>query len=195
MRVTCVESMLSKRTSEPYWLFDDLLCPPIAHALLRAGRRHEGMSIACRVPPAFIARGFCMFFFFFLSIPSILFLPYFSSSLPVVTQTWGHMAGPPPPSSLRYVPSTFMCAVLGPALPVACLSGCWPGARPGSEVWNSLYYTVREFPFTTCQLVDDDCEVDFNTVTSPSVSGGGGGRGLSLCTMASVCSIPLKYVQ
>ena len=29
---------------------------------------------------------------------------------------------------------------------------------------------MREFPFTTCQLVDDDCEVDFNTVTSPSVS-------------------------
>ncbi|CAN0539379.1 unnamed protein product, partial [Scytosiphon promiscuus] len=55
-----------------------------------------------------------------------------------------------------------------PLLPL--FSGCWPGARPGSEVWNSLYYTVREFPFTTCQLVDDDCEVDFNTVTSPSVS-------------------------
>lgn len=48
-------------------------------------------------------------------------------------------------------------------------SGCWPGARPGSEVWNSLYFTVREFPFTTCQLIDDDCEVDFNTVTTPSV--------------------------
>ncbi|CAM9418476.1 unnamed protein product [Ectocarpus fasciculatus] len=47
-------------------------------------------------------------------------------------------------------------------------AGCWPGARPGSEVWNSLYYTVREFPFTTCQLVDDDCEVDFDTVTTPS---------------------------
>ncbi|CAN0476803.1 unnamed protein product, partial [Ectocarpus sp. 8 AP-2014] len=47
-------------------------------------------------------------------------------------------------------------------------AGCWPGARPGSEVWNSLYYTVREFPFTTCQLIDDDCEVDFNTVTTPS---------------------------
>ena len=54
------------------------------------------------------------------------------------------------------------------------LSGCWPGARPGSDVWNSLYYTVREFPFSTCQLVDDDCEVDFNTVTSPSVSVCGG---------------------
>ncbi|CAN0025782.1 unnamed protein product [Ascophyllum nodosum] len=47
-------------------------------------------------------------------------------------------------------------------------AGCWPGARPGSKTWNTLYYTIREFPFSTCQLVDDDCEVDFTTVTSPN---------------------------
>ncbi|CAM9248386.1 unnamed protein product [Choristocarpus tenellus] len=46
-------------------------------------------------------------------------------------------------------------------------AGCWPGSRPGSSVWNSLYYTVREFPFSTCRLVDEDYEVDFTTVTTP----------------------------
>lgn len=69
---------------------------------------------------------------------------------------------------------TFVAALPLPnSNPCHCCVGCWPGARPGSEVWNSLYFTVREFPFTTCQLVDDDCEVDFNTVTSPSVSNKG----------------------
>ncbi|CAM9416334.1 unnamed protein product [Discosporangium mesarthrocarpum] len=49
-------------------------------------------------------------------------------------------------------------------------AGCWSGARPGSSVWNSLYYTVREFPFSRCRLVDDDYEVDFTTVTNAKVS-------------------------
>lgn len=32
----------------------------------------------------------------------------------------------------------------------------WPGARPGSKVWNGLHYIVREHPFSTAQLIDDD---------------------------------------
>mmetsp|Transcript_23693 Transcript_23693/g.23944 ORF Transcript_23693/g.23944 Transcript_23693/m.23944 type:complete len:381 (+) Transcript_23693:92-1234(+) len=38
----------------------------------------------------------------------------------------------------------------------------WPGSRPGSDVWNGLYYTTREHPFTdNCQLSDIDYSVDF----------------------------------
>lgn len=37
----------------------------------------------------------------------------------------------------------------------------WPGARPGSKVWNGLFYTVREPPFTTAELVDMDYKIDF----------------------------------
>lgn len=37
-----------------------------------------------------------------------------------------------------------------------------PGARPGSKVWNGLYYTVREPPFTHASLSDCDYAVDFS---------------------------------
>ena len=44
----------------------------------------------------------------------------------------------------------------------------WPGQRPGSKVWNGLHYIVREPPFTTAKLVDDDYMIDFAAVTTPS---------------------------
>lgn len=43
----------------------------------------------------------------------------------------------------------------------------WPGARPGSNVWNGLHYTVREPPFQKCTLRDLDVHIDFSQVTSP----------------------------
>eukprot|EP00562_Extubocellulus_spinifer_P000769 CAMPEP_0178483052 /NCGR_PEP_ID=MMETSP0696-20121128/7037_1 /TAXON_ID=265572 /ORGANISM="Extubocellulus spinifer, Strain CCMP396" /LENGTH=459 /DNA_ID=CAMNT_0020110561 /DNA_START=57 /DNA_END=1436 /DNA_ORIENTATION=- len=43
----------------------------------------------------------------------------------------------------------------------------WPGARPGSDVWNGLYYIVREPPFTVAELSDCDYSIDFAEVTSP----------------------------
>jgi predicted glutamine amidotransferase len=42
----------------------------------------------------------------------------------------------------------------------------WPGRRSGSKVWNGLHYIVREPPFTTASLIDDDCAVDFAQVTT-----------------------------
>jgi glutamine amidotransferase len=43
----------------------------------------------------------------------------------------------------------------------------WPGSRPGSKVWNGLYYTVREYPFQKrTHLCDVDYEVDFSTCTT-----------------------------
>lgn len=44
----------------------------------------------------------------------------------------------------------------------------WPGARPGSKVWNGLYYTVRQPPFNEAELVDMDYTVDFSKVTTDS---------------------------
>jgi predicted glutamine amidotransferase len=41
----------------------------------------------------------------------------------------------------------------------------WPGARPGSSVWNGLHYLVREPPFGTAHLSDCDYTIDFSTVT------------------------------
>lgn len=41
-------------------------------------------------------------------------------------------------------------------------------ARPGSNVWNGLHYTIREAPFSTAQLRDLDVTVDFSTVTCPN---------------------------
>mmetsp|Transcript_514 Transcript_514/g.663 ORF Transcript_514/g.663 Transcript_514/m.663 type:complete len:371 (-) Transcript_514:460-1572(-) len=38
----------------------------------------------------------------------------------------------------------------------------WPGARPGSPVWNGLYYIVRQPPFMVAHLSDCDYEVDFS---------------------------------
>jgi predicted glutamine amidotransferase len=37
----------------------------------------------------------------------------------------------------------------------------WPGSRPGSTVWNGLFYIVREPPFATAKLLDVDYEIDF----------------------------------
>lgn len=37
----------------------------------------------------------------------------------------------------------------------------WPGSRPGSDVWNGLHYTTREFPFSVANLKDCEYEVDF----------------------------------
>ena len=42
----------------------------------------------------------------------------------------------------------------------------WPGARPGSKVWNGLHYTVRRPPFSKAELVDNDYAVDFAEVTT-----------------------------
>jgi len=42
----------------------------------------------------------------------------------------------------------------------------WPGARPGSKVWNGLYYTVREPPFKAAHLSDVDYAVNFADVTT-----------------------------
>jgi glutamine amidotransferase len=43
----------------------------------------------------------------------------------------------------------------------------WPGKRPGSKVWNGLYYIVREPPFSTVNLIDCDYSIDFDRVTTP----------------------------
>lgn len=42
----------------------------------------------------------------------------------------------------------------------------WPGSRPGSVVWNGLFYTIREPPFTLAELTDVEYTVDFSTVTT-----------------------------
>jgi predicted glutamine amidotransferase len=44
----------------------------------------------------------------------------------------------------------------------------WPGKRHGSQVWNGLYYIVREPPFSTAKLLDTDYEIDFREVTTPT---------------------------
>lgn len=44
----------------------------------------------------------------------------------------------------------------------------WPGKRPTSNVWNGLYYIVREPPFSTAKLLDTDYEIDFRRVTTPN---------------------------
>lgn len=44
----------------------------------------------------------------------------------------------------------------------------WPGARPGSSVWNGLFYTIRRPPFSTAKLADCDYSVDFSQCTSPN---------------------------
>jgi Glutamine amidotransferases class-II len=46
------------------------------------------------------------------------------------------------------------------------VQGCYPGSRPGSRVWNSLYVTERQFPFAKVKLADCDCTVDFATVAN-----------------------------
>jgi predicted glutamine amidotransferase len=42
----------------------------------------------------------------------------------------------------------------------------WPGRRPGSKVWNGLYYAVREYSFSKfVQLRDVDHSVNFRQLT------------------------------
>ena len=42
----------------------------------------------------------------------------------------------------------------------------WPGRRPGSKVWNGLYYLTREPPFSEVQLIDVDYSLDFSKYTT-----------------------------
>jgi len=51
--------------------------------------------------------------------------------------------------------------------PYTLFAYSWPGARPGSSVWNGLYYTVRKPPFAKAQLADVDYAVDFSKCTNP----------------------------
>lgn len=45
----------------------------------------------------------------------------------------------------------------------------WPGQRPGSKVWNGLWYIIREPPFSTAKLIDDDdYSIDFAKFTTTS---------------------------
>lgn len=44
----------------------------------------------------------------------------------------------------------------------------WPGQRAGSKVWNGLHYIVREPPFSTAQLVDEDYTIDFAKFNMPT---------------------------
>eukprot|EP00538_Stauroneis_constricta_P013694 CAMPEP_0119547938 /NCGR_PEP_ID=MMETSP1352-20130426/1952_1 /TAXON_ID=265584 /ORGANISM="Stauroneis constricta, Strain CCMP1120" /LENGTH=329 /DNA_ID=CAMNT_0007593033 /DNA_START=217 /DNA_END=1203 /DNA_ORIENTATION=+ len=52
--------------------------------------------------------------------------------------------------------------------PYTLFAYSWPGRRPGSAVWNGLYYIIREAPFSTAQLVDTDYSIDFAKVTTES---------------------------
>jgi glutamine amidotransferase len=47
------------------------------------------------------------------------------------------------------------------------IASSWPGSRPGSTVWNGLYYVVREAPFSVAHLTDCDYSLDFSTITRP----------------------------
>lgn len=42
----------------------------------------------------------------------------------------------------------------------------WPGRRPGSKVWNGLYYIIREPPFSEAKLIDVDYSIDFSQYTT-----------------------------
>lgn len=52
--------------------------------------------------------------------------------------------------------------------PYTLFAYSWPGARPGSTVWNGLFYTIRKPPFSKARLADVDYSVDFSQVTSPN---------------------------
>ena len=67
----------------------------------------------------------CFFFlFFFFFIPFIILALRFSCSLAVVTQIRGRIAGPPPPSPLRYVPSFLSREQCSTFLPRQLASNC-----------------------------------------------------------------------
>jgi glutamine amidotransferase len=44
----------------------------------------------------------------------------------------------------------------------------WPGSRPGSDVWNGLWYIVREPPFSSAKLIDVDYSIEFAKVNTPA---------------------------
>jgi len=53
--------------------------------------------------------------------------------------------------------------------PYTLFAYSWPGARPGSKVWNGLHYTVRTPPFATeTTLIDCDYSIDFSKVAGPN---------------------------
>ena len=56
-----------------------------------------------------------LLYYFFFFIPFII-LALLSPSFPVVTQIRGHIAGPPPPSPLRYMPSFSIAIIIQHAL-------------------------------------------------------------------------------
>lgn len=43
----------------------------------------------------------------------------------------------------------------------------WPGRKSGSKVWNGLFYILRQPPFTTAKLVDEDYSIDFSKTNTP----------------------------
>jgi predicted glutamine amidotransferase len=50
--------------------------------------------------------------------------------------------------------------------PYTLFAYSWPGRRPGSKVWNGLYYLMREPPFSKAKLIDVDYSIDFAKVTT-----------------------------
>jgi predicted glutamine amidotransferase len=42
----------------------------------------------------------------------------------------------------------------------------WPGSRPGSSVWNGLFYLIRQPPFSIAKLIDEDYSIDFEKETT-----------------------------
>lgn len=52
--------------------------------------------------------------------------------------------------------------------PYTLFAFSWPGRRPGSQVWNGLYYIVREPPFSTASLIDTDYSINFSNVMTPT---------------------------
>ena len=63
-------------------------------------------------------------FFFLFSVPFLILALLSSPSLPVVTQIRGHIAGPPPPSPLRCVPSFLSREEFSIVFPCRLASNC-----------------------------------------------------------------------
>ncbi|CAB9501620.1 Glutamine amidotransferase [Seminavis robusta] len=83
-------------------------------------------------------------------------------SLPALYQTLHELAT----EIVDYAPDDTILNFLMACGPHVLWVYSWPGRRPGSDVWNGLHYTVREYPFTKCHLCDLDYTVDFGTVTT-----------------------------
>ena len=94
-------------------------------------------------------------FFLFLLIPSIAFalsLLLAPSLLIDVTQTWGHIAGPPPPSPLRYAPSFFLRQDFSTFFPRSLESNC---AYPHCEAFSAVGVARRLSIFFPRRLVSN----------------------------------------